>query len=108
MNHIQKFHEALSTRRILSRARSQCYLMGLGVPDPRGFLEQRLGCSKNTVPKRVRRHAGFRKTDDWCGAWVRAGGHATDSDHQRLDFALLAMEQMVNQRSNWHYTFGGS
>lgn len=27
--------------------------------------------------------------------------------HQRIDFALLAMEQIVNQAANWHYMFGG-
>jgi pyruvate dehydrogenase E1 component beta subunit len=28
--------------------------------------------------------------------------------HQRVDFALVAMEQMVNQAANWHYMFGGT
>jgi pyruvate dehydrogenase E1 component beta subunit len=27
--------------------------------------------------------------------------------HQRIDFALLAMEQIVNQAAKWHYMFGG-
>lgn len=27
--------------------------------------------------------------------------------HQRVDFALTAMEQMVNQAAKWHYMFGG-
>ena len=27
--------------------------------------------------------------------------------HQRIDFALLAVEQIVNQAANWHYMFGG-
>ena len=27
--------------------------------------------------------------------------------HQRLDFALLAVEQIVNQAAKWHYTFDG-
>jgi pyruvate dehydrogenase E1 component beta subunit len=27
--------------------------------------------------------------------------------HPRMDFALLAVEQIVNQASNWHYMFGG-
>ncbi|GAG02617.1 unnamed protein product, partial [marine sediment metagenome] len=27
--------------------------------------------------------------------------------HQRIDFALLAIEQIVNQAANWHYMFGG-
>jgi pyruvate dehydrogenase E1 component beta subunit len=28
--------------------------------------------------------------------------------HQRLDFALLSMEQIVNQAAKWHYTFSGA
>lgn len=27
--------------------------------------------------------------------------------HQRIDFALLAIEQIVNQAAKWHYMFGG-
>jgi pyruvate dehydrogenase E1 component beta subunit len=27
--------------------------------------------------------------------------------HQRLDFFLLAMDQLVNNAAKWHYTFGG-
>jgi pyruvate dehydrogenase E1 component beta subunit len=27
--------------------------------------------------------------------------------HQRIDFAVLAIEQIVNQAANWHYMFGG-
>jgi pyruvate/2-oxoglutarate/acetoin dehydrogenase E1 component len=27
--------------------------------------------------------------------------------HPRMDFALLAVEQIMNQASNWHYMFGG-
>ena len=27
--------------------------------------------------------------------------------HQRFDFALLALDPMVNQAAKWHYTYGG-
>ena len=27
--------------------------------------------------------------------------------HQRIEFALLAIDQIVNQAANWHYMFGG-
>ena len=27
--------------------------------------------------------------------------------HQRVDFALLAMDQLVNNAAKWHYMFGG-
>ena len=27
--------------------------------------------------------------------------------HQRVDFVILAMEQIVNQASKWHYMYGG-
>ena len=27
--------------------------------------------------------------------------------HQRLDFFLLAMDQLVNSAAKWHYMFGG-
>ena len=28
--------------------------------------------------------------------------------HHRMEFALLATEQIINQAANWHYMFGGN
>ncbi len=83
-----------------------CY--GLGVTDPKAVfgttvdLEQTYGsdrvfdipCSENAI----------------TGVGVGAAmlGFKSIMTHQRLDFFLLAMDQLVNSAAKWHYMFGGN
>lgn len=79
---------------------------GLGVTDPKevfgttsGLLEKfgtdrvfDVPCSENTI------------TGIGIGASFR--GYKSVMTHQRLDFFLLAMDQLVNSAAKWHYMFG--
>ena len=81
-----------------------CY--GLGVTDPKAVfnttsgLEEEFGndrvfdipCSENGI------------TGIAVGASLR--GYRSVLTHQRLDFALLSMDQIVNSAAKWHYMFG--
>ena len=40
------------------------------------------------------------------GIGAALGGMRTIMTHQRLDFFLLAMDQLVNSAAKWHYMFG--
>lgn len=83
------------------------YVMGLGVPDPKGVFATTLG---------LRRKHGGRRVLDMPTSENGMTGVALGSTlaglrpvmvHQRLDFALLAVEQIVNQAAKWRYMFGG-
>ncbi|MDA9950848.1 hypothetical protein N9D28_01985 [Luminiphilus sp.] len=81
-----------------------CY--GLGVTDPKHVfsttrdLEAKFGsdrvfdipCSENAI------------TGIGVGAALR--GFKSVITHQRLDFSLLSMDQIVNSAAKWHYMFG--
>ena len=81
-----------------------CY--GLGVTDPKNVfgttanLENEFGgdrvfdipCSENAI------------TGIAVGAAL--GGYKSILTHQRLDFALLSIDQIVNSAAKWHYMFG--
>lgn len=83
------------------------FLTGLGVPDPKGFfgtttdLQQEFGadrvmdmpCSENGM------------TGVMIGAALN--GMRPVLSHQRLDFALLSLDQLCTQAAKWHYMFGG-
>jgi acetoin:2,6-dichlorophenolindophenol oxidoreductase subunit beta len=83
------------------------YLMGLGVPDPKGIFGTTLGLQQ--------KHGARRVMDMPCSENAMTGiaigsaltGMRPIMTHQRIDFALLAMEQIVNQAAKWHYMFGG-
>jgi len=82
-----------------------CY--GLGVTDPKGVfgttsnLENKFG--KDRVFDTPASENGI------TGISIGAGLNKVKSvvTHQRLDFFLLAMDQLVNGAAKWHYMFGG-
>jgi pyruvate dehydrogenase E1 component beta subunit len=83
------------------------YAMGLGVPDPKGIFGTTLGLVEKYGPTRV-----FDMPTSENGMTGVAIGSALVGmrpimTHQRIDFALLAVEQIVNQAAKWHSMFGG-
>jgi pyruvate dehydrogenase E1 component beta subunit len=81
--------------------------MGLGVPDPKGVFD--------TTSHLQSRHGSARVMDmpasenGMTGIAIGSAlvGMRPILVHQRIDFAILAMDQMVNQAAKWYYMFGG-
>jgi pyruvate dehydrogenase E1 component beta subunit len=82
-----------------------CY--GLGVTDPKAvfgttaYLEERFGSDRVfDMPTSENAMTGVA-----IGAALN--GIKSVMTHQRLDFFLLALDQLVNGAAKWHYMFGG-
>jgi acetoin:2,6-dichlorophenolindophenol oxidoreductase subunit beta len=83
------------------------YVIGLGVPDPKGIFGSTSGLQEKFGANRV--------MDMPCSENGMTGicigsalvGMRPILTHQRIDFAILSMEQIVNQAAKWHYMFGG-
>lgn len=83
-------------------------LIGLGVPDPKGFF--------GTTVQLQQKFGAHRVMDMPCAENGMTGimlGAALNGlrpviNHQRLDFALLAMDPMCAQAAKWNYMFGGT
>ncbi|WP_221029990.1 alpha-ketoacid dehydrogenase subunit beta [Actomonas aquatica] len=82
-------------------------LMGLGVSDPKGFfgttINLHLEFGEDRVMDMPCAEAGM--TGVALGAAVN--GMRPVINHQRLDFALLSMDQLCTQAAKWRYMFGG-
>ncbi len=103
-----KFYEAIR------EATAQClqdddnvFVMGLGVPDPKGIF----GTTKN-----LQKEFGKDRIFDMPIIENAATGIAIGSalvgmrpiiTHQRVEFALLSMEQIVNQAAKWYHMTAG-
>ena len=83
------------------------YIMGLGVPDPKGIFGTTLGLQGKHGPDRVMDMPVSENGMTGVAIGSALIGMRPIMTHQRVDFALLAMEQIVNQAANWHYMFGG-
>lgn len=82
-------------------------LLGLGVSDPKGFFGTTIDLHREFGADRVMdipcAEAGM--TGVALGAAIN--GLRPVINHQRLDFALLSMDQLCTQAAKWRYMFGG-
>ena len=83
------------------------YLMGLGVPDPKGVFGTTLGLQEKYGTERVMDMPTAENGMTGVALGSALAGMRPVMVHQRIDFFLLAMEQLVNQAAKWHYMFGG-
>lgn len=97
-------HEALD---LCLAADPKVYLMGLGVPDPKGIFGTTLGLQKKYGPNRVMDMPTSENGMTGVALGSALVGMRPVMVHQRMDFAVLAMEQIVNQAAKWRYMFGG-
>jgi acetoin:2,6-dichlorophenolindophenol oxidoreductase subunit beta len=82
-----------------------CY--GLGVDDPKGIFGTTLGLQEKFGEDRVFDMPTSENAMTGIGIGAAIYGLRPVMVHQRLDFFLLAMDQLVNNAAKWHFMFGG-
>lgn len=82
-----------------------CY--GLGVVDPKGVFGTTLGLQEKFGPDRVFDMPTSENAMTGIGIGAALYGLRPVMTHQRLDFALLSMDQLVNNAAKWRFMFGG-
>ena len=82
-----------------------CY--GLGVDDPKGVFGTTLGLQEKFGKERVFDMPASENAMTGIAIGASLNGIRPVMTHQRLDFSLLAMDQLVNNAAKWHYMFGG-
>ncbi|MBI4149112.1 alpha-ketoacid dehydrogenase subunit beta [Candidatus Woesearchaeota archaeon] len=107
-NRILTFAEAVREALVQSmQADPSVFVVGEGVPDPTGSF----GTTKGLQEHFGRQRAWEMPLSEngMTGVCIGAalGGMRPVMVHLRIDFLLLAMDQLVNNAANWHYMFGG-
>lgn len=85
---------------------SRIYVMGLGAPDPKGLFGTTSGLEKKYGPKRVLDMPISENALTGVGIGSAIMGMRPIMTHQRVDFFLLALDQVINNAAKWHYMFG--
>jgi len=97
-------HEALD---LSLAADPRVFLLGLGISDPIGVF----GTTRDLVKKYGERRVQDMPISENAMTGVALGAALTGMrpvmSHMRLEFSMLAMDQMSNQAAKWHYMFGG-
>lgn len=100
----EAIHEALD----LCLARDpNVFLIGEGVPDPKGIFGTTLSLQKKYGKKRVMDMPVSENGLTGVCLGAALCGLTPILSHQRMDFSLLSFDQIVNSVSKWHYMFDG-
>ncbi len=85
---------------------SKFLIAGLGVTDPKGVFGTTIGLVEKFGPKRVLETPTSENAMTGIGVGMAISGYRPLMIHQRMDFFLLAMDQLVNSAAKWHFMFG--
>ena len=80
---------------------------GLGVDDPKGVFGTTLGLQKKYGSQRVFDMPTSENAMTGVAIGAALNGMRPVMSHQRVDFFLLAMDQLINNAAKWHYMFSG-
>jgi pyruvate dehydrogenase E1 component beta subunit len=104
MNCAKAINEALS---VALGADDKVICYGLGVDDPKGIFGTTLALQEKYGSERVLDMPTSENAMTGVAIGAALNGIRPVMTHQRLDFFLLAMDQLVNNAAKWHYMFGG-
>lgn len=82
-----------------------CY--GLGVTDPKAVFGTTANLERRFGSERVFDMPTSENAMTGVAIGAALNGVKSVMTHQRIDFFLLAMDQLVNSAAKWHYMFGG-
>lgn len=103
-----KFVQALNEAMDLCMAKDpKVVIMGLGAPDAAAIFGSTKGLAEKYGPKRVLDMPVAENAITGMVLGAALTGLRPVMTHIRLEFAMLAIDQIVNQAAKWHYMFGG-
>lgn len=104
MNYASAVRDALKTALALDE---KVIVYGLGTTDPKGVFGTTTDLHKEFGEERVFDVPVSENALTGMAIGAAFEGVKTVLTHQRLDFALLSLDQIVNNAAKWHYMFGG-
>jgi len=81
--------------------------MGLGIDDPKSIFGTTMGLKETFSGQRIFDMPIAENGMTGIAIGAAIAGTRVLMTHQRVDFFLLAMDQLVNNAAKWHYMFNG-
>jgi len=109
MTRILTYADAIrDAQRELLRSSDDVVLLGLGIPGPTGVFGTSLGLQEEFGVDRVLDIPAAENGITGVTLGMAIMGMRPILVHQRMDFAVLSLEPIVNQAAKWHYMYGGA
>ena len=103
-----KYWEAIREATAISMKKDpSVYIVGLGVPDPKGLFGTTLGLQEEFGANRVFDMPISENAMTGVAIGSAISGMRPILTHQRVEFALLSIEQIVNQAAKWYHMTAG-
>lgn len=108
MNKSLKFSEVINLTLIeIMKTNKKTAVFGLGVDDPKAIFGTTKGLKKIFGNKRVFDIPASENALTGVAIGMSLNKMKPIMCHQRMDFFLLAMDQLINNAAKWKYMFGG-
>ncbi len=104
MTFVQAVRDALA---VAMEQDSGVLCFGLGVTDPKCIFGTTAGLAEKFGAERVFDMPTSENAMTGVAIGAALQGLRPVMVHQRLDFALLSLDQLINNAAKWHYMFGG-
>src|SRR3989339_457364 len=105
LTYAEALHDALDQALALD---SRVFIMGQGVDDPSGTFGATVNLHRKYGSNRVFDTPLAENSLTGIAIGAAIGGMRPVYFHNRPDFLLLTMDQLVNHASKWFYMFGGA
>ena len=103
---LYKFSEIINLKvKKIMKKNNKVICYGLGINDPKSIFGTTKDLQKQFGNKRVFDVPTSENSLTGIGLGISLGGFIPIITHQRLDFFLLAMDQLVNNLAKWKYMF---
>ena len=103
-----KFYQAIrEAQEQLIKSNKNVMIMGLGVNDPKGIFGTTQGLSKKFGQKRILETPTSENAVTGVAIGASMMGLRPILTHQRVEFSLLSIEQIVNQAAKWNFMSAG-
>ena len=108
MSRVISFTQAINEALIEAMKKDPKVLFyALGADDPKRIFGTAADLKEKFGPDRVFDMPASENAMTGIGVGAALEGYRPVMAHQRLDFFLLAMDQLVNNAAKWHFMFGG-
>lgn len=105
LTYVQAIREGLE---LSMRDDQRVIVIGEGVPDPKAIFSSTAGLQEKFGAKRVFDMPLAENGITGVCIGAALNGLRPVMIHQRIDFAMLAMDQIINNAAKWHYMFDGN
>ncbi len=105
-NEITYVEALLVAQRKILKNNSKSLLLGINVTSPSAIFGSVKGLYQEFGPNRVIETPASENAVTGIAIGLATSGHVPILIHQRLDFAILSLDMLINQLAKWRYMYG--